>query len=219
MDFQCADLRELMVFLRVMVDGDATSQSLSVMCQAWHEKLDAPGVMLRLMEGAKGRHYDGSKLLQWSDSLVHACSLDNPKRVPLRPIELSLKGATMAYSIREATGLTSHDFNKFISLLVQAINLGFNSNQQLSLFLRCASNDGGYLSQCVECSSSSAEYRAIRSTLQRLMLGERARNRPGLEVLSVGLASNPDLPRQKSLHLTEKGRVFFDQCKQLCLVG
>lgn len=88
---------------------------------------------------------------------------------------------------------------------------GILSTQQLSVFLRCANNNGSGLYYSFLKDTDTKEYKRIYSTVRKLMSGSPAR-KDGLHLLCWG---KNIVGLEREVLLTDKGRELFNRIKSL----
>lgn len=84
------------------------------------------------------------------------------------------------------------------------------SIRQLLLFVQCAGNEGKALSEIIEVSPATKEYKSYYTQALKLMAGSKNRNYDGLNLL---VRSTGGKTQEKAIYLTKRGKLAYDRIR------
>lgn len=93
---------------------------------------------------------------------------------------------------------------------------GIRSTQQLSVFLKCASQEGNCLYDIFEIATDTPEYKKLAATVRQLMLGSSSRGHDGADLLTWG---EQVYGHQREVVLTADGYRLYCKIKDMLELG
>lgn len=93
---------------------------------------------------------------------------------------------------------------------------GIRSTQQLSVFLKCASQEGNCLYDIFEIATDTPEYKKLAATVRQLMLGSSSRGNDGADLLTWG---EQVYGHQREVVLTTDGYRLYCKIKDMLEQG
>lgn len=93
---------------------------------------------------------------------------------------------------------------------------GIRSTRQLSVFLKCASQEGNCLYDIFEIAANTPEYKRLAATVRQLMLGSASRGNDGADLLTWG---EQVYGKEREVVLTSCGYKLYSTIKDMLKPG
>lgn len=148
----------------------------------------------------------------YADAYTFAYELDREWELESDRVKAQKRAST---NKTNSTALTiTVDSLAAISLVAE--ESGIRSTRQLSVFLKCASQEGNCLYDIFEIAANTPEYKRLAATVRQLMLGSASRGNDGADLLTWG---EQVYGKEREVVLTSSGYKLYSTIKDMLKPG